>query len=537
MSFSVCVLEYVRVEFRVTFINLFIIKPEHDMAAKRPRNDIKLQQKYDMVKLLKRGWKQKQVADKFGVNESTVTRLKKQQEEILAHFEQGKLNTTVKRNKSFGLEKVDTALFEWFRTVAAGKPGISGALLQEKAQDFAKKLKFDDTEVKKIDINWINRFKRRHYIVAKKLHGEAAAVDERIVADWRTILLPVILRQYPLGDIFNIDEMGLFWRLLPDSTHIFKGATCSGGKRSKDRITVLCGASALGEKLPLFVIGKSKMPRCFRGEHVPLMFEANNRAWMTSDLFSQYVRRLDRRMAANKRKIALILDNCPAHPTIEGLMNITLFFLPANTTSHTQPMDAGVIRNVKHHYRLALVRRMIAAIDNQQPFQINLLQAVYILKDSWEKVTDVTIKNCFRHVGFNTIDEEIAVEFAEEQPADNIFERVAAHLGLADFRQYVDVDADLITWDSPSEEAILSLAGGSEDHEQEYSDDEIPQQQEEMPPSRAEAHAALRTIQTYLEAQDNGLPALQSLRPVEEFLTQLSFAKMRQTEITKFFNK
>lgn len=82
----------------------------------------------------------------------------------------------------------------------------------------------------------------------------------------------------------------------------------------------------------------------------------------------------------------------------------------------------------------------------------------------------------------------------------------------------------------------MSLAGGSEE-EQECSDDEISQPQEEMPPSRAEAHAALQTIQKFLEAQDNGLPALQSLRPVEEFLTQLSFTKKRQTAITNFFKQ
>lgn len=506
------------------------------MAAKRPRNDLNLQQKYDMVKLLQSGWKQKQVADKFGVNESTVSRLKKQEEEIVAHFEQGKLNTTVMRNKSFALEKIDKVLLEWFRTVADGKPGISGAVLQEKAQDIARKLKFEDAEVKKIDLNWINRFKTRHSIVSKKLHGEAAAVDEGIVVDWRTNLLPAILRQYPLADIFNVDEMGLFWCLLPDSTHTFKGSTCSGGKRSKDRLTVLCGASALGEKLPLFVIAKSKMPRCFRGERVPLMFEANSRAWMTSELFSHYVRRLDRRMAKSKRKIALILDNCPAHTTMEGLTNITLFFLPANTTSRTQPMDAGVIRNLKHHYKLALVRRMIAAIDNQQPFQINLLQAVHILKYSWEKVTNATIINCFRHVGFNVVDDEPAVESVEEQPADNIFERMEALFGIADFSQYVDVDSDLITWDSPSEDAILSLAGGSEE-EQQCSDNEISQPQEEMPPSRVEAHNALQTLQKFLEAQENGLPPLQSLHPVEEFSNLLSFTKKRQTAITDFFKK
>ena len=61
-----------------------------------------------------------------------------------------------------------------------------------------------------------------------------------------------------MGNIFNIDETGLFWKLLPERTLQFKGIDCKGGKHAKDRITILVGASALGEKLPLMVIGKSQ---------------------------------------------------------------------------------------------------------------------------------------------------------------------------------------------------------------------------------------------------------------------------------------
>jgi hypothetical protein len=41
----------------------------------------------------------------------------------------------------------------------------------------------------------------------------------------------------------------------------------------------------------------------------------------------------------------MIVDNCPAHPHVKGLKSMKLVFLPPNTTSVTQPMDQGVIRN------------------------------------------------------------------------------------------------------------------------------------------------------------------------------------------------
>ena len=82
---------------------------------------------------------------------------------------------------------------------------------------------FDDSEVKKIDLNWINRFKSRHSILSRKLCGEAETVDKIIVSEWRTNLLPTILNQYQLRDIFNVDEMGLFCRCFQEKTQVFKG--------------------------------------------------------------------------------------------------------------------------------------------------------------------------------------------------------------------------------------------------------------------------------------------------------------------------
>ena len=65
----------------------------------------------------------------------------------------------------------------------------------------------------------------------------------------------------PLEDIFNTDEFGLFYRALPQKTLHMKGEKSSGGKHSTIPVTGLAAANMAGEKLPIFVIGKSKMPR------------------------------------------------------------------------------------------------------------------------------------------------------------------------------------------------------------------------------------------------------------------------------------
>ena len=46
------------------------------------------------------------------------------------------------------------------------------------------------------------------------------------------------------------------------------------------------------------------------------------------------------------RDIPLLVDNCPVHPTVEGLTNIHSALLPPNTISVLHPMDQGVIRPI-----------------------------------------------------------------------------------------------------------------------------------------------------------------------------------------------
>ena len=115
--------------------------------------------------------------------------------------------------------------------------------------------------------------------------------------------------------MFNANETGLFWRLLPDKTLAFKHEKCHGGKKSKERITAMVCTNMDGsEKWPLLVIGKFKNPRCFKGiRKLPTNYEANKRAWMTGELFSKWLRSFDAEMSKADRKVLLVIDNCSAH--------------------------------------------------------------------------------------------------------------------------------------------------------------------------------------------------------------------------------
>ena len=222
---------------------------------------------------------------------------------------------------------------------------ISGRVLLEKANNFAKELAHSEDS---ISAAWIDRWKTRHNVVSKKMCGESAAVRESdvLLHEWKTIKLRQILVTFSQCDIYSADETGLFWKALPDHTLAFKNERVSGGKLSKERVTCLVCASMAGEKVPLLVIGKYAKPRAFkRANRLPVEYRANRKAWMTSTLFDEWLLKFDKRMRAEKRTVALTLDNCAAHSVnTAAVRNVSVYFLPPITTSKTQPMDAGVIK-------------------------------------------------------------------------------------------------------------------------------------------------------------------------------------------------
>ena len=69
----------------------------------------------------------------------------------------------------------------------------------------------------------------------------------------------------------------------------------------------------------------------------------------------------------NKRliNISLFIDNVSSHdPALKDrFSNIKIIFLPKNPTTRLQPLDVGIIKNFKVHYRRLLLKHTLAQID------------------------------------------------------------------------------------------------------------------------------------------------------------------------------
>lgn len=75
-------------------------------------------------------------------------------------------------------------------------------------------------------------------------------------------------------------------------------------------------------------------------------------------------------------------------------------FLPPNTTSHTQPWDQVIIKTLKVYFRQQVILKQLDCMEQKKAFNITVLDAMLLLKDSWSMVGEKTIANCFRYARF-----------------------------------------------------------------------------------------------------------------------------------------
>ena len=225
-----------------------------------------------------------------------------------------------------------------------------------------------------------------------------------------------------------MDETAKLYNLRP--THTYSTSKVRGYKQAKDRLTVAVCANADGShKYGLYVIGKVKKPRSFPKDWSPRLLGVtwtnNNTAWMNAVAFTQFLVEFDEEM--NRRymgeEVLLLLDNAPSHKLQEDLVLkcTKVLFLPANTTTDLQPMNAGVIATFKKQYKKLSSRAQLQMVIKGHRVSISPYQALCFCKKAWDAVSATAIEKCW----YKTVlvprpvdqanDADIAASIEEEQ--------------------------------------------------------------------------------------------------------------------------
>ena len=85
----------------------------------------------------------------------------------------------------------------------------------------------------------------------------------------------------------------MFYKDLPKKTLHVKDDKYTGGKHSKIKVTGLAATNINGDKLRMFVIGKSKKLDASNVKKLPCRYRGQNKSWMDSTLFENWVRWLN----------------------------------------------------------------------------------------------------------------------------------------------------------------------------------------------------------------------------------------------------
>jgi hypothetical protein len=226
-----------------------------------------------------------------------------------------------------------------------------------KAKSIASTLSISDSDFK-ASWQWLSRFRTRRGLQKMLLHGEGAKVDKNDPELLSALEeLYSIIAQYDPENVYNMDETGLFFRLLPRYSILMPNednASTKGKKKAKDRVSLIVCANASGtHKIPCVMIGKPKQLACIKDQHSPVPYFNKAKAWMDVETcwkwFNKvFVPEVKRRTG---RPVRLLMDNAPRHLDTFKRDDIHVVFFPPNYTSWKHLCDMGIIAALKKRYK------------------------------------------------------------------------------------------------------------------------------------------------------------------------------------------
>lgn len=154
---------------------------------------------------------------------------------------------------------------KWFPDAQSRKIPISGLVLAAEGKHFAFLLNEDFKPCR----GWLQWFKGCCGTTYWRISGRSASLDCAGRQAWMVEHLEDAFQKHAVCSVYNDNEMGLFYQLLPSALHVLRREDSTGGKHSTVHLTVyLCSSMNSDDWRKTFVIGKSEKPCGFPSSYL-----------------------------------------------------------------------------------------------------------------------------------------------------------------------------------------------------------------------------------------------------------------------------
>lgn len=257
---------------------------------------------------------------------------------------------------------------------------------------------------------------------------------------------------------------------------------------------------------------------------------------MTSSTFKKFLQDWDLELFQNFKKALVLLNDCTVHSQFDELRSIKVVFFPSNNTLF-QPMNQGIIKSFKLHYKKQLILHHLKQMENNQNAKINIFHAICMLESAWEQILPQTIANSFGYAKLKEVEEQ----FIEEESGEESLSSWAANLLVYDvetLQKFENVDFELTT---SSHTSNIEHFNHNEDEKEtvlEETDDEEEIETEKEKVTLVQAFEALNKLKQFLATDEHFSKSYNHTKQLQILLEKSLYKqKKSQTKITNYFKK
>lgn len=460
-------------------------------ATRRRRHDLTLADKKEIIRLIDNRTSQTDVAKIYNCSQSQISRIVSRREDIDAEWEacddpeQKKRRITTETDES--------------SQVAMKDEDLSQSMDQSRSPYPPSESTFDGSsgqaQTQTNDNGWLEYWKnhsstfgRRSYrdmdpdfspwsrhlgpgSAGKKLQGPGGRGRPKALFKKESRIsnqLLDILKNYDLSDVYCADELALHYDAMPnmDGAEPEDGEEGEGegdsdkkekmSETNNKQITVLLTCNVTGaDKRDFLIIEDSKKAESETAPSIPGCHRAKApHAWMTSDVYREFLTALDYSMRKQRRYILLLVDNAPPHIPEAGksLEHVRVLYI----RSYTTPFFHGIFYSMRSHYRKQILLKLFAKnpelFANGKPdgnaakekgapewaVNVDFEDAVSMLKQAWTSVCPQDIVQCFSKSGICAPH----IHGLPETSDDSLPELPEGFISDEQFEEYINIDVD-----------------------------------------------------------------------------------------------